>query len=200
MGRLSGLPVIYDRLKSISTADLKKWNLLKSSFPRQGQITWIQNDRVNFSINYKLGFRPNNYLILNYHFDGRDYNYSVRIAHFPSNLGKGMVNYFVCPVTGRTCRKLHLNNGIFQHRGNIDGFYQWQIYSHKDRALCRIYDDIKICHNAEFSMQEKYFKKFYLNHPTKRYKKILGQISKGDRYNNSAIESLMAGINIKSQN
>lgn len=37
------------------------------------------------------------------------HNHKIKLAAIPSNLGKGEVLYFVCPVSGRLCRYLYLS-------------------------------------------------------------------------------------------
>ncbi len=53
-------------------------------------------------------------------------SYTVSLAKIPSNLGKGEILYFVCPVSGRKCRILYLAYGsnVFKCREA----YSYKIY------------------------------------------------------------------------
>ncbi|MCK8493572.1 hypothetical protein M0L20_17025 [Spirosoma sp. RP8] len=54
----------------------------------------------------------------------------------PSNLGKGKVFYFVCPVTAKRCRKLYLVDGWFVFRYALeDTYYEKQLWSKRYRDL-----------------------------------------------------------------
>jgi len=57
-------------------------------------------------------------------------NYKVRLITRPSNLGNGLMWFFVCPNTRKVCRKLHLNSGYFLHRTAFsDVYYEKQLQS-----------------------------------------------------------------------
>jgi len=55
-------------------------------------------------------------LELDYKLDGKPINYKVDLVNVPSNIGKGVVWFFVCPMTGKKCRKLYLVDTYFTSR------------------------------------------------------------------------------------
>lgn len=93
----------------------------------------------------------------------------------------GVVWFFVCPVTGKHCRKLHLVNGAYVHASTIPGHYRkikplWVTGTGMDKLLIIMQGKI----NAEKLIDSKYFKPFYNGKPTKKYLKCLSQIEAGE--------------------
>jgi hypothetical protein len=67
----------------------------------------------------------------------------VELVSFPSNLGKGIRWYFVCPVTGKRATHLYLYQGIFVHRAGIDkAFYRKQTESQLKRMFRMLFDTL----------------------------------------------------------
>jgi hypothetical protein len=60
----------------------------------------------------------------------------IALVSVPSNLGKGIRWYFVCPVTGKRATHLYLYQGIFVHRAGINkAFYKKQTESQSSRMF-----------------------------------------------------------------
>lgn len=66
-----------------------------------------------------------------------DINSRIEIVPYPSNLGKGMVYYFLCPLTFKPCRVLYMGYGshYFKSREAYNNriYYPSQISSKLDR-------------------------------------------------------------------
>lgn len=89
----------------------------------------------------------------------------------------GLVWFFVCPITGKRCRKLHLINGMYVHTSCIKGYYRnnrpaWFTESKFNEILKLKQAAI----NAEKQLSRKHFKSHYAGKPSKRYLKCLKQI------------------------
>lgn len=99
--------------------------MLKQKMIQKGRVlsfpmSWTnQHGKETGSIycrsNY-LGSFETNYLELSYTQTGSDgtkkeFKYKVYLYEQPSNLGKGKVLYFLCPVSGKRCRILYLAYG-----------------------------------------------------------------------------------------
>lgn len=101
----------------------------------------------------------------------RDFNYKIYLASVPSNLGKGKVWYFRCPVSGKRCRILYMvyysdyfkAREAYQHRI----YYSCQMASKYDYANSRYWTIKK---QIEDLRAEKYFKWWYKGEQTKRAK------------------------------
>jgi hypothetical protein len=180
MPRQSTLPTLYDECKTISISSLKKWGYLKPGEWKSGEITWSRNGvktgRIGFTTDM---FSESPHLELNYIYGDIPVNYKVPIVSIPSNMGKGSIWYFVCPVTGKRCRKLYSIGGKFLHREAFRGcFYEKQTYSHNNRSLCKKFEIFFGQDNAYEQMCSKYFKKYYAGKHTKRYMKLFKIIRK----------------------
>lgn len=120
------------------------------------------------------------YLELNYTCNGQGINYRVSLVSVPSNLGIGRVWYFLCPVTGKRCRKLYSVGTEFLHREAFqDCMYESQRRSHKERELTKLSDRFYAVKEAYDQMLAKHYKSHYAEKPTKRHLKLLQQIDTG---------------------
>jgi hypothetical protein len=117
MPKFPTFPTIYDNCKTVSISDLKRWEYLKPNQFKSGLITWSINGNKSGSISIRTNTNSENpYLELDYKCNETPINYRVQLVSIPSNLGKGVVWFFICPRTGKRCRKLHLADIYFYHR------------------------------------------------------------------------------------
>ena len=61
----------------------------------------------------------------------------VRILYRRSNLDKGYVGYFCCPLCGRPCRTLYTDGKVFVSRFRISNRYTYQHLSRYERLCAR---------------------------------------------------------------
>jgi hypothetical protein len=175
-------PTLYDDLLHISATRLKEWGQLKPQRFTSSKITWSRNgnetDQISITINTQSE-KP--YIELDYLYRGEPRNYKVRLVNVQSNLGKGLIWYFLCPKTKKRCRQLYLVDGWFYHREAFkEAMYSLQTYSLKDRFLCGQWDKMKRADKARQMLYSKHFKKYYKGKPTKRYLKALKWIREGE--------------------
>ena len=106
-------------------------------------------------------------------------NYRVQLISAPSNLGKGFVWYFVCPHTGKRCRKLYLADTYFYHLSAFRGcMYEKQTQSKKSRYLDKMIGAYFQTDQLFEQLYKKHFKKQYAGKPTKKYLKLTQQIQR----------------------
>ncbi len=106
--------------------------------------------------------------------------YRVNLVALPSNLGKGQIWYFTCPVTGVRCRKLHLVGSYLFHRSAFQGvIYELQTWSKKTRSEAKLpaYRNLFI-DRVISEAYSKRLRKTYRNKLTKRY---LGFVKRLDK-------------------
>lgn len=89
----------------------------------------------------------------------------------------GTVWYFVCPVTSKRCRKLHLVDGTYLHATAIKGYYRankpmW----YSEKPINKILVTKQKAIDAENLIDSKHFKSHYADKPTKKYLKCLTRI------------------------
>jgi hypothetical protein len=177
MPRNSTFPTLYDECKTVTITFLNRWGYLRPSQIQSGTISWSRNGTKTGSISVSVNTHTESpYLELEYKRNETPINYRVQIVSAPSNLGKGVVWYFVCPHTGKRCRKLHLIGTYFYHRSAFAGcFYEKQIESHYYRSLGKLFGNQFLSERVYEQIYSKHFKKQYAGKPTKRYLKLLAK-------------------------
>jgi hypothetical protein len=175
-------PTLFDDVKTISISFLTKHGYLKPNQWRNGTITWSRNGNKTGSISIGIYTKPkNSYLELDYKCNEAQINYRVQLISAPSNLGKGVVWYFVCPRTGKRCRKLYLADTYFYHRSAFKGcMYEKQTQSKKSRYLDKTLGLYFQVDKLFEQLYKKHFKKQYAGKPTKKYLKLTQQIQKAE--------------------
>ena len=162
MGRYSGAPII-DEMHTINIKSLNEWGYLNADTRKGGTITWRMRGEVTGSINIEselaIGVSA---LVLSYNSGGEAIRYGVKLITRESNLGLGVYWLFVCPVTGRACRKLYLYNRRFVSRHAIPGaLYDRQTWSRYGRALATFFEGDE--------PPPRRLKRHYRGKPTPRY-------------------------------
>ena len=134
----------------------------------------------------------NPYLELDYKFGDEPRNYKVSLVSMPSNLGRGLIWYFLCPSTNKRCRKLYSIGGYFLHREAFNGcMYDSQTKSKKWRQMEKVYGAYFDSDKCYEQLYKKHFKKYYKGKPTKRYLKLKKIIDASEKMSHLDIERLM---------
>ena len=183
-------PTLYDEVKTVSISFLTKHGYLKPNQWRSGSITWSSNGNKTGSISIRISTSPESpYLELDYKCNEAPINYRVQLISAPSNFGKGVVWYFVCPRTGKRCRKLYLANTYFYHRSAFrDCMYEKQTQSKKSRYLDKTLGAYFRTDQLFEQLYQKHFKKQYAGKPTKKYLKLTQQIQRAESISYQEIE------------
>lgn len=178
--------------KTVSISKLKEWGYLKKGI-HSGVISWSSAGEVTSRINIKCTILEHRKSItLDYNQNGEKINYNVNIVSIPSNLGKGEVLYFVCPNTGKHCRKLFHCSKYFLHREAFNYlYYEKQIQSKKNRQLHSILDKVYLSDEVYEEQYKKHFKTHYNGKPTKRYQKLMNKINLSEKFPADTIQRLL---------
>jgi|LauGreSuBDMM15SN_2_FD.fasta_scaffold121587_2 hypothetical protein len=181
-----------ENTNTISITKLKEWGYLNNGI-KTGVISWSISGEVHSRIGIKSTiFEHLKYITFEYTQNGENINYDVRIESIPSNLGKGEILYFICPSTGKQCRKLYHHSKYFLHREAFRYFYyDKQIESKKSRYLVSIFDKAFLKDEIYEEQYKKHFKTHYNGKLTKRYKKILEKIKRAESYTSGTLERLL---------
>lgn len=188
-------PTLYNEVLQINISKLKEWGYLSPEQIKSGAIVWSRNGNRIGSISITVNTHSEQlYIVLDYKYKDKPRNYKIKLVSVPSNLGKGVLWYFLCPETNKRCRKLYSIGGYFLHREAFSGcMYECQTFSKKTRSIekeLRGYFSLDSCYEE---LNKKYFKKFYNGKPTKRYLKLLKSIEKGEGVPIDRVNSLMMG-------
>jgi hypothetical protein len=142
MAKSPSYPILYDEVLQINISKLKEWGFLKPGQFKSGTLTWSRwNEQVG-RISIKMNTQSEHpYLELDYKCDDNPRKYKVCLVSIPSNIGKGEIWYFLCPVINKRCRKLYLVGDYFLHRDAFSGcMYDCQTKSKKYRNQYKIFD------------------------------------------------------------
>ena len=181
MAKPCTFPTLYDDCLQLDISFLRKQGYLNPDQWKSGTITWSRNGNKTASISIQVNTQPESlYLELDYKCNEAPINYRVQLVSAPSNLGKGVVWYFVCSHTGKRCRKLYLIGGYFLHREAFKGcMYKIQTESKRERQTTRKYKPMWKGNEYD-QLQAKHFKHYYNGNPTKRYLQIMKVIKQAE--------------------
>lgn len=159
---------------TITIADLKK----KGFFNNHKTVEVInlsKNNGLCLSVDVEFNLdETEKYLILTHISEtelDKTVSYKISMISIPSNIN-GFVTYFVCPSTGKHCRKLYSCGGKFQHRDVTGLLYAQQA---KKQPISYAY---YLSEEQRNEPNTKYFKTHYNGEYTKRYSKILLRTSR----------------------
>ncbi len=186
-------PTLYNEALQIDISKLKGWGYLDPEQIKIGTLNWSRNGNPTGSISIKVDTHSEQpYIELDYKYRDVPRNYKVRLVSIPSNLGKGLIWYFLCPQTKKRCRKLYSIGGYFLHREAFKGcMYETQTQSKKYRQLDKTLGAYFKIDNLYSELYKKNFKKTYAGKPTKRYLRIMEQIQKAESIPYHEIERAM---------
>jgi len=182
-------PTLFDECKTISISNLLHWGYLKKDTYKSGIIKWSCRGEPTGSVSVIVNNQSAcPYLELDYRCNDKPIKYQVRVVTTSSNLGKGDYWFFICPQTGKRCRKLYLVDGYFFHRSAFSGcFYEKQTYSASKRQMDRAFALLFGADKLYEQIHSKHFKEHYKGEPTKRYKKIWSKIMAASQLNEQDI-------------
>lgn len=186
-------PTLYNEALQISISKLKEWEYLNPEQIKSGTLTWSRNGNKTGSISIKVNTHSEQpYIELDYKYRDEPRNYKVSLVSMPSNLGKGLIWYFLCPETNKRCRKMYSIGGYFLHREAFNGcMYETQTHSKKYRQLDKTLGAYFRSDELYEQLYKKHFKKTYAGKPTKRYLHIMEQIEKAESILYHEIKSAM---------
>lgn len=193
MPRFPSFPTVLEDLLCLSISFLKKHNYITSNQFQSGTIKWSRNgdERASIRISVQIG-EDRGVLTLNYLYKKEPVNYNIQIVSKASNLGKGKIWFFVCPNTGKLCRKLYGKKYFLHREAYLGIMYQKQIESKNYRLMDKLYGPYFESERLYEQLYKPYFKKCYKGKPTKKYMKIMEKLNAADKISHQDIERLLA--------
>lgn len=169
MPRYPTFPDLFDEVKQVSMSGLKQLGYLRSNATVSGSYRWTRGGEHSGSIGVKVSL-ADRFVELDYLVNGTPINYRIQIEGIPTHFGSGYNWYFICPQTGKRCRKLYLIGPRFLHRDAFKGaMYSCQTRSKSWRDFVSVFRFL----DADQPFNRKYAKKYYRGKPTKRYWRLL---------------------------
>ncbi len=189
------IPTLYNEALQINISNLKEWGYLNPENIKAGTLTWSRNGNQTGSIKIKVNTQNEQpYIELKYKYKDESRSYKVRLVSMTSNLGRGIIWYFLCPKTYKRCRKLYSIGGYFLHREAFNGcMYETQTRSKNYRQLDKTLGAYFMVDELYSQLYQKHFKKTYAGKTTKRYLRIMEQIQKAERIPYNEVERLLFG-------
>ena len=188
-------PTLYDEVKTLSISFLKTHKYLEPEGFKGGSVIWSRNGQKTGDISIKVcTYSETPYIEFDYKYNKVPTNYIVPLLSVPSNLGKGFVWYFICPQTGKRCRKLYLVDRYFYHRSAFKGcMYDKQTQSKKSRELEKVLGGYFGTDKLYDQLYKKHFKKHYAGKPTKKYLRLSKRLNFADNIPASLVDRLISG-------
>lgn len=178
MGRSANYPTTIEDLRCFDINFLSRYDYLKPQTYKGGQVIWTSAHGTKNTIGIEVKINLTDGIIrLDYtHNQTNEINYTIQIISRSSNLGTGLIWFFVCPFTGKICRKLHLINGYFKHRtANPYIMYSKQIECKRWRKWNKRFAH-KFNDGLYDELYSKHFTPFYKGKITKRHARLLKRI------------------------
>lgn len=184
MAKFPTSPTLINELSKLSTKNLRLLNYFKEYSFKAGTLNWKRGNQIKVSIRVNIQDTVP-YLELDYSYNKNLLNYRVQLVTVPSNLGKEIIWYFICPNIRKRCRKLYFANGYFVSRfAFTHAMYEQQTYSHRTRNFHKVFGKTENKDNNTKELQKPYFKIHYAGKPTKKLLRItkeLKQLGKFDQ-------------------
>lgn len=184
MSKHPTFPFILDRAQTLSIGRLNAWGVLTPGQSRSGVIYWGEADDRQASVGYFASVSREAgqaYIHFRYAYDGEQIQWRVPLVCVPANIGKGLVWFFRCPITGKRCKKLHLVNGRFVHRSAIRGaMYKRQTESKKWRSVSRLFDLHDLRAGVWDEIHKPYFKAEYRGKETRRCARLIRKLQRAE--------------------
>lgn len=144
---------------------------------KNGTISWATGESQQKEIVAQIGILvvigDDAYAQLDYKYDGNPISYRVHLVPSISNLTGDKIWFFICPATGKRCRKLYLIGDYFLHRSAVKGLYRVQSYSKAFRKELKIWNYWKIREDMLGQLDKKYFKATYRGKATRRVQRMM---------------------------
>lgn len=122
------MAVTIENYIRLSVTDCKRLGYFVPQAETSGVVRWTQGGNVVASVRFSTNLKgavP--YAVLNYTYKGEPVHTELTLRFHPSNLkGETGYYYFVCPVTGLSCRNLYLVEGRFVSRTAFRPLYRKQ--------------------------------------------------------------------------
>lgn len=135
------MAVIIDNYIRLTVKDCKRLGYFVPKAKAAGVVRWAQGTEEIASIRFGTnltGAVP--YAVFDYAYKGTPVHTEVTLRFHASNLnGETGYYYFVCPVTGLSCRNLYLVEGRFVSRAAFRPLYRTQAETKRPLSV-RTYD------------------------------------------------------------
>ena len=140
MGRFSTGAITTGEAVRLELSFLLKEGKIQKGCKIQGSLAWNNGSSISFESCYQ---EEEKYIRLYYTLTrptGEEYklDYKIQFTTIPSNLGRGEIIYFVCPISGRRARILYRAYGSHYFKSRLA--YRKRIYYAYQKCQKNFYD------------------------------------------------------------
>jgi len=184
----TGNTTIEDYL-TLTVKDCKRMGYFVPNAKATGVIKWSRNGNRVAEIGFGTNLTGIPVAVLSYTYNGQPIDATISLRFHHSNLTPNASDtthgyyYFVCPVTGRSCRKLYLVDGHFVSRHALTVPYAKQNESRYQRSGMLAY--ISAMHELEELTAQKYRRYTYRGKLTPYGRKVERLERKHERFDNA---------------
>ena len=147
-------------LITLSVTDCKRLGFFAPDALAKGSVKWTKGGTTSAEVLFATDLREEPTAYLAYNYNGEPREYKIGLRWHASNLDeKQGYFYFICPKSGKSCRKLYLVNGEFVSREETNMKYHKQILSHNQRG--GIVTFLKLIDKIENVANQKYRRTTY---------------------------------------
>ena len=171
MPKRSNFPRLYEEMRSFSIGTLLRLKILEPDVSKSERLIWTKNGYETASINITI-VQPDNVMRLSYRANDESIKYEIDLECRTSNLGFGKVWYFICPVTGKRCKKLYGGKYFLHREAYSDAFYESQILPKSFRRLSKYFTNQKKREQYYDLLYKDKVREHYAGKPTKSYKRF----------------------------
>lgn len=164
-----------DDVPQLHIAALRELDMINPGELNSVTITLRERRYNQIKVNTYVNLMDHNsYVELIYNHWNHQRKYKVQLTCIESNIGSGVIWYFICPKTNKRCRILYFIDGYFYHRDAFPGYlYESQIKKTGLAAMAKSLCGLSKSEQEVKSFYSKYRKKYYAGKPTKLFIKIM---------------------------
>lgn len=149
-----------EELLTVSITELKRLGFISPNAYKYGVLEWKRNGKTTASAGVGIDTRGEVPTArFTYNFNGSPVDVTAPLRFAPSNLNRGGYYFFICPVTGRSCRKMYLVGGRFVSRFAFRALYDKQTKSRAERS--GLFGFLSAVQDFETAANQKGRKMFY---------------------------------------
>ena len=169
-GRGNGTSITVKEAVRLSINQMVKDKLIRYKATITYSTKWTSGASIQIKTVYN---EIDKYITLSYFYNKKPIEYNIKLAEVKSNLGKGVILYFICPETARRCKILYCcySSEIFKSRTA----YRNRIYYY-DQVISKAFLTPARHNRVDKIVNEMYQKratKFYKGKDTKRHLRLL---------------------------
>lgn len=176
MAKYPTFPNCFDEVKQITITSLKRLGYLRPNADVSGSYSWTCGGKPSGWISLTASL-PRRYIDLTYKYGDKPVSYRVQLESIPKHFG-GCEWYFICPATGKRCKKLYgIDEHFLSRFAYPSAMYSGQTESRHSRQMFKAFRCLDLQRDY---LSKRHARTTYNGNPTKRYRRILDRESRFD--------------------